>query len=186
MDYAAKFEQGIPYREFLDRYATDEQRRRWEAVHDGVKLSGDQQALLRSFGREMKVLVVAGTWCGDCIDQCPIFAHFAAENERIRIHYFDRDDHPDLAEALSICGGKRVPSALFLSEDGYVCGRYGDRTLSKYRQMVADHFGGTCPTGLVPPEESLLQAVTQEWLDEFERIQWMLRTSGRLRQVHGD
>ena len=26
----------------------------------------------------------------------------------------------------------------------------------------------------------------QEWLDEFERIQLMLRTSGRLRQKHGD
>ena len=25
----------------------------------------------------------------------------------------------------------------------------------------------------------------QEWLNEFERIQWMLRTSGRLRQLHG-
>jgi len=28
--------------------------------------------------------------------------------------------------------------------------------------------------------------VLQEWLDEFERVQWMLRLSPRLRQLHGD
>ena len=29
-------------------------------------------------------------------------------------------------------------------------------------------------------------AVLQEWLNEFERVQWMLRLSPRLRQKHGD
>jgi hypothetical protein len=28
--------------------------------------------------------------------------------------------------------------------------------------------------------------VLQEWLNEFERVQWMLRLSTRLRQKHGD
>ena len=98
----------------------------------------------------------------------------------------DRDDNPDLAKELSICGAPRVPSVLFLSEDNHVCGRFGDRTLSKYRQMASDQLGAACPTGLVPQEQSLLQNVTQEWLNEFERIQLMLRTSGRLRELHGD
>ena len=44
----------------------------------------------------------------------------------------------------------------------------------------------TVPTGIAPPEQSLLESVTQEWLNEFERIQLMLRTSGRLRKLHGD
>jgi hypothetical protein len=28
--------------------------------------------------------------------------------------------------------------------------------------------------------------VTQDWLDIFERVQWMLRLSPRLREKHGD
>ncbi|GAB4135395.1 MAG: hypothetical protein Tsb009_01600 [Planctomycetaceae bacterium] len=186
MDFNDKFEGGLSYDDFLAKYGNDEQQRRWATVYEQVVLSPEQKQLLHSFSREMKVLVLAGTWCGDCVNQCPIFPRFAAENERIRIHFFDRDDEPDLAAEMQTCGAPRVPSVIFLSEDGYVCGRYGDRTLSKYRQMVASQLGAACPTGVVPPENSLLENVVQEWLNEFERIQWMLRTSGRLRQLHGD
>src|SRR5690606_9435480 len=141
---------------------------------------------LQSFRRRMNVLVVAGAWCGDCVNQCPIFDRFAAENENIHIRYFDRDEHPDLAEELSMCGGNRVPAVQFLSEDGQPCGRYGDRTLAKHREIATSQTGAACPTGIVPPEGELLYAVIGEWLNEFERIQLMLRTSTRLRQRHGD
>ena len=186
MDYGAKFEEGLSYAQFLEKHGTEEYRRRWQGVHNEVRLTGVQQELLRSFKREMKVLVSAGAWCGDCVNQCPIFAHFSAENPKIRIHFLDRDENSDLSEALSICGAARVPSVLFLSEDNHVCARYGDRTLAKYRQMAQQQGGANCPTGIAPPEQSLLESVTQEWLDEFERVQLMLRTSGRLRQLHGD
>jgi thiol-disulfide isomerase/thioredoxin len=186
MDFAAKFEEGLSYHPFLQKYADDEQNRRWENMFKEVLLSDSQKELLQTFKREMKVIVSAGTWCGDCVNQCPIFARFEEENENIRIRYFDRDDNPELANELSTCGASRVPSVLFLSEDNHVCGRYGDRTLSKYRQMASGQLGAACPTGLISPEQSLLQNVMQEWLNEFERIQLMLRTSGRLRELHGD
>ncbi|MCI0378548.1 MAG: hypothetical protein L0215_13145 [Gemmataceae bacterium] len=32
----------------------------------------------------------------------------------------------------------------------------------------------------------LLVQVAQDWLDEFERVQWLLRLSPRLRAMHGD
>jgi hypothetical protein len=186
MDFGAKFEHGLSYADFLARYGTEEQQRRWRGVYEQVALTAAQVELLRSFKREMKVLVTAGAWCGDCVNQCPIFARFEETNERIRVRFFDRDDESDLSQALAICGAPRVPSVLFLSEDNFVCGRYGDRTLAKYRDIASSQLGAACPTGLVVPEQSLLAAVTQEWLDEFERIQLMLRTSGRLRQKHGD
>lgn len=183
MDYEAKFETGLTYDAFLAKYGSEADRMRWTAFHRQVRLTEEQTALLRSFVREMKVLVMAGTWCGDCVNQCPIFDHFAAANGRIRIRYFDRDDSPDLAAELHTCGAPRVPAVVFLSEDGYFCGRAGDRTLSKYRELASTLTGAACPTG-VP--DSLTEAVVQDWLDEFERIQWMLRTSGRLRKIHGD
>lgn len=185
MDFAAKFEEGLSYTDFLATYATDEQKARWDAFHAEVELAEAQKALLRGFRREMNVLVLAGAWCGDCVNQCPIWEHFAAENSRIRVHYLDRDENPDLAEELSMCGGRRVPAVLFLSEDGFPCGRAGDRTLSKYRDMAATQLGPACPTGIAGTDKSLTEQVIQDWLDEFERIQLMLRTSARLRELHG-
>lgn len=186
MDYVSKWTAGLTYEAFLDRYATPEHRRRWDDVFKQVSLTPTQQTLLKSFQRDMQIMVVAGAWCGDCIQQCPIFEHFGLQSERLQFRYFDRDDHSDLADHLSICGGRRVPSVLFLAEDGSPCGRYGDRTLSKYRDMAASLCDAACPTGLVPQGQTLLQNVTQDWLDEIERIQLMLRLSPRLRQKHGD
>ena len=186
LDYAARFSTGLTYQDFLNTYGNDEQRRRWSAFHAGVALSPAQKELLGSFTREMKVICLAGAWCGDCVNQCPIFEHFAACNDKIMVRYFDRDASPDLSAELSICGGARVPVVLFLSEDGLQVGMYGDRTLSKYRKMAADQLGAACPTGLIPEADSLQAAVVQDWLNEFERTQLILRTSARLRKLHGD
>lgn len=186
LDYGAKFETGLGYHEFLAKYGTDEQRRRWEGVHERVSLTGAQRELLAGFKREIKIICLAGAWCGDCVNQCPIFEHFTLACDRIQLRFFDREASPDLGEALSICGAARVPAVLFLSEDNCQVGMYGDRTLSKYRQMAAQLEGAACPTGLIPDENSLLAAVVQDWLNEFERVQLILRTSARLRKVHSD
>jgi hypothetical protein len=186
MDFFTKWPAGLTYTEFLKRYASPDQNRRWEAVAQEIELTSSQKALLQGFQRDMLVAVVAGAWCGDCVQQCPMFEAFAKQSSRLQIRYFDRDDHSDLADALSICGGRRVPSVLFMAEDGAACGRYGDRTLAKYRDSAASLSGAACPTGIVPEQKTLQSAVLQEWLEQFERVQLMLRLSPRLRQKHGD
>lgn len=185
-DYASQFAAGLSYADFLAKHGTDEHRRRWNEFHPLVQLTESQRGLLASFTREMPVLCLAGAWCGDCVNQCPIFDHFARATDKIVLRFFDRDTHPELAAELKICGGARVPVVVFLSEDWHEVGRYGDRTLAKYRKLVADQTGVACPTGLVAPGKDLLDAVVQDWLNEFERAQWILRTSSRLRQKHGD
>jgi thiol-disulfide isomerase/thioredoxin len=186
MNLYEKYQLGLSYHDFLKRYGTEAHQARWQQLHAQVTLTDVQKSLLKSFKRAMPALCLAGAWCGDCVDQCPIFNHFAKATDKIVMRYFDRDAHPDLAAELKICGGARVPVVVFLSEDGHEVCRYGDRTLARYRKLVADQLGPSCPTGVVPPSESLLAAVAQDWLDEFERVQWVLRTSSRLRQLHGD
>jgi hypothetical protein len=185
-DFAAKFDQGLKYADFLAQHGTDEHRRRWSVVYDAVALSTAQRELLGGFKRQMKLLCLAGAWCGDCVNQCPIFERFAEATTTLDIRYFDRDTHADLAAELKICGGARVPAVVFLSEDGQHVGFYGDRTLSNYRQLARDQLGPSCPTGIGAPDKDLLAAVTQDWLNEFERVQLLLRLSSRLRQLHGD
>ena len=83
-------------------------------------------------------------------------------------------------------GGDRVPVALFLAEDDELCGLFGDRTLHRYRALAARQLGPSCPTGLTAPPPDELAATLQDWLNELERVQLMLRLSPRLRQKYGD
>lgn len=184
-DFAAAFDRALPYDAFLAKHGSEEQQRRWREMLQRIQLTDQQRQLLSGFRREIKVLCLAGAWCGDCVQQCPIFEHFAVAAPSIQVRYVDRDADDALKTELSVCGGARVPVVVFLSEDGQHVGRYGDRTLSKYRQMAADQLGPSCPTGIAPPAE-LLVAVTQDWLNEFERVQLILRTSPRLRAKHRD
>ncbi len=186
MNLYERFGRGLPLVDFLAKYANDVQKQRWRGVHEQVALTVAQRELLRSFTRRMHVLCLAGAWCGDCINQCPIFEHLAAAAPVIAMRYLDRDEHAEVQRELQINGGNRVPVLVFFSEDGHEVGRYGERTLSKYRQMMRDQAGPNCPTGIVVSGDPLLAQVTQDWLNEFERVQWLLRLSPRLRQAHGD
>jgi thiol-disulfide isomerase/thioredoxin len=186
MEWAQVFEGAFGYRDFLARHATPDQQKRWQAVYDSVALRGDQRELLTGFVREMHVLCVAGAWCGDCVNQCPILERIGEQNPKIQVRFVDRDAQPAAQDALMMNAGRRVPAVIFLSEDNHECGRYGDRTVATYRQMAADRLGPACPTGIVPPGPDLLSAVTAEWVGQFERMQLMLRLSKRLREKHGD
>jgi len=184
--WAAAFDAALPYEAFLERHATAEQRSRWNACHDRIALTAAQRSLLAGFTRRMPVLVLTGAWCGDCVNQCPIFAHFAAAAPVIDLRLLDRDALPDIAAHLRVCGGQRVPVAAFLSEDFTPVLFYGDRTLSAYRAAAAAQFGTSCASGAVPPPAEAMAAVIADWLDQFERVQLILRLSGRLREKHGD
>ena len=176
---------GLGYAEYVGA-GTAEQQSRWRGVYEACGLSGQQKELLGGFVREMKVLVVSGIWCGDCVEQGPLLARIAEASAKIDLRFVERDLVPDLCGSLTINGGQRVPVVLFGAEDYALCGCYGDRVLSRYRRIAEQQLGAACSTGLFVPEAEAMGADLQCWLDEFERIQLMLRTSTRLRQKHGD
>jgi hypothetical protein len=186
IDWFNVFAEGLSYGAFLDKHATSAQRERWDAMHARFALTAAQTELLGGFTRRMPVLCLAGAWCGDCINQCPVFDHFGRASSAIDLRLLDRDARTEVREALLINGGERVPVVVFLSEDWHEVARYGDRTLSIYRKMAIDQLGPACPTGLVPPPSETLAVITAEWLAEFERAHLILRLSPRLRAKHGD
>jgi thiol-disulfide isomerase/thioredoxin len=186
MNLFSKFESGLPLSAFLARYGSDAHRARWKAAAEQTTLTDPQKKLLGAFTRRTNVLVLAGAWCGDCSSQCPIFERFAEAAPVIQTRYLDRDEHADAQAALQINGGNRVPVLVFFSEDGFEVSRYGERTLARYRQLVGQLTGEGCATGLVKGADPTQQGVVQDWLNEFERVQWILRLSPRLRRLHGD
>ena len=78
-----------------------------------------------------------------------------------------------------------MPQVVFLNEDFDFLSHFGDRTLAKYRNMSASLNGAACPTGL-STDHDLTKEVTQQWLNEFERVHWSVRLSPKLRERHGD
>jgi hypothetical protein len=186
IDWSKVFAEGLPYAPFLDRYASPAQRDRWETARTRFSLLAEQRNSLASFSRRMPVLCLAGAWCGDCINQCPIFDHFAKASPSIDLRFLDRDAQPEIRGALAINGGHRVPIVVFLSEDWFEVARFGDRPISTYRRMAAEQFGPACPTGFGAPPAEAAAALVSDWLNEFERCQIILRLSPRLRSLHGD
>ena len=166
---------------------TAEQQRRWNDVHAKLALTPQQQTLLGGFQRKMHVLCVSGIWCGDCVAQGPMFDRIASANpDKIVLRIVDRDVHKQLSDAVKINGGSRVPTMIFMAEDFEFCALAGDRTLDRYRAIATRQLGASCPVGIVPPDQDELAATVQDWVNEFERVQLMLRLSARLRQLHGD
>ncbi len=194
-NFKSFFTDALPYDQVLQQCANSEQRLRWQNLYDSVVLTPQQKSLLQGFRRKMDVLCLVGVWCGDCVNACPIFQRFAELTNTIDLRFVNRDQKFDpaasdpgtqLANELSICGGPRVPVLVFLSQDGFECERFGERTLATYRSKVAAMQGATCSTGLFGPPADLLQANIAEWLTHFERVQLMLQTSPRLMRLNGE
>ena len=181
-----QFNLGLPY----DRYVqagTDEQQRRWRQVYEAARLTDSQKQLLSGFVRNMKILIFSGIWCGDCIEQCPLIYRIAeAHPAKIDLRFVERPREGELIPELRINGGNRVPVVIFLSEDNEWCATAGDRTINRYRASAIRKLGPLCPTGIVPPDKEELSATLNDWMNEVERVQLMLRLTPRLRQKHQD
>ncbi len=196
MNWPDAYERALPYEEFLHRYGTDAHRQRWQSAYARASLTDGQRALLGGFERQMHLLCLAGTWCGDCVRDGAILQRIAEAAPRLGLRFLDRDENLEVARQLAINEGLRVPIVVFLSEDFVECARYGERTLATYRKMAAERLGkqtagngagGGAPIpGAPATPEAHYAAVVQDWLDEIERVQLLLRLSTRLRAKHGD
>lgn len=181
-----RFDAALPYERYLQT-GNEEQQRRWTQVHEAAHLIESQRTLIGGFVRSMKVLVLSGIWCGDCVEQGPLIQRIAEANpEKIDLRLSERQKGEELPPELRINGGSRVPLVLFLSEDGYWCATAGDRTLNRYRALALKRLGPYCPVGLVPPEKEEIEVTLGDWLNEFERVQLMLRLTPRLRERYKD
>ena len=158
----------------------------WRDAFDEVALTDAQHATIRTFVRDMRILIVSGTWCGDCVRQGPIVAAIAAASECLSLRFIDRDAADSPINELQINAGGRVPVAVFMAEDGAPVSMLGDRTLSYYRWMAAQQLGPACRVPGAPVPSDVRSSVIQDWLNECERVQLLLRLSPRLRALHGD
>ena len=117
-------------------------------------------------------------------------ALFAQGVEAFLLYRLQADEEQESARfrhqphELRILGALRVPVVVFLSEDYWEIGRFGDRMLSVYRAKAAREVGRPFKASILSP--SALAAEMAEWVDVFEWMLIMLRLSPPLRRRHGD
>lgn len=182
----SKFDAAHAYSDYVAT-GTDAQQQGWRKIYDQASLTADQESLIAGFTREMKILVSSGVWCGDCVQQIPLLQKIAAaSNGKVDLRIVDRDQHADLAKLIQICGGMRVPMAIFMAEDFEFVSLYGDRSLTRYRAIAKKQLGAACAVPGAPVPDDELAGTLQDWLDEVERVHLLLRLSTRLRQKHND
>jgi Thioredoxin len=183
-----KFDQGLSYADFVALGEADGQRMPWDQRYGQLALEPEQAALVGGFTRKMHVLCLTGTWCGDCALQGSAMQRIAEANpDLIDLRFLLRsEEHAELVVNSQINAGFRVPVTWFLAEDYEPVSWFGDRTLSRYREMARKAIGAEVGATLPPPSADPVREVLREVLDEFERVQLLLRLSGRLRERHGD
>jgi hypothetical protein len=130
--------------------------------------------------------MLSGVWCGDCVRQGPIIKRIvdACEDE-VQMRVMDRDSDVKLRDELRILGAMRVPVVVFLTEDFFEVGRFGDRTLATYRKMASHLVPDREPVVQTPPQDEWTSELSG-WVDIFERMLIMARLSPPLRARHGD
>ncbi len=177
-------DKGEQYEEYLER--SGERATPWRELGKQAILNEAQRKILEGFVRKMNVLVISGVWCGDCAAQGPMLAAIASATPRIELRWLDLEDSMELSDKVKINAGNRVPTVLFMAEDYESVSVLGDRTLTRYRAIAKRQLGDACDIPGIAIEQGEFSATMQEWFNEFERVQFILRLSGRLRQKHGD
>lgn len=184
---AEKFEQALPYEPFVALGEADGHRTQWDHRYRQLPLDEAQAAVVSRFKRKMHVLCLTGTWCGDCALQGAAMQRVAETTQGlIDLRFLLRsEEHAELVVASTINGGFRVPVTWFFAEDMAPVHCFGDRTLSRYRSMARKALGARSGV-MAPAPADPVRAVLGEVIEEFERVQLLLRLSTRLREKHGD
>ncbi len=181
------FGKSLSYETYLDS-SPEEHAQKWRKMSAAIpEFEQDIIARLSGFNRHLNVLVLSGIWCGDCARQGPMLNKICCiKGTQIQLRFAERDVFPELAHELRIMGALRVPVAVFLSEDFFETGRFGDRLLTVYRKKAKQETGSACSTGIVAPPANELWDEILEWVDIFERMLLMLRLAPMLRKRYGD
>ena len=173
------------YKEFV-KAASPEERELWnDRLNRTPELTSEQVERLAGYNRKLNILMYAGPWCGDCSRQAPMLLKMAeVAGEKVELRLIDREVSTELQDEVRILGALRVPVVVFLTEDFWEIGRFGERLLSVYRAKAAREINRGVDHGVLSPKS--LERELSDWLDVFERMLIMVRLAPPLRKKHND
>ncbi len=118
---------GMSYLEFVAGMTRNQER--IQQLRSSITLLDDERAVFAALAKPLDVLVLAENWCSDVVAGLPILdALREASGDRLRLHIYLRDQHPELMDQFLNQGRYRsIPVFAFFNEDHQEIGRFIER-----------------------------------------------------------
>jgi thiol-disulfide isomerase/thioredoxin len=84
-------------------------------------------------GGSVSVLALSESWCGDCVENLPVFAKVASEYPFLCLLIVPRDTNLDIMDRYLTDGKRTIPVFVFFDESGEEFGRFIERPPGAHR-----------------------------------------------------
>jgi len=127
VNYAALYDQGVPFSTFLERAKSH--RTEWMGNFERAKPDADAIARARALPERRKILVVAEDWCADSLNTVPYLAKLVeAAPDRLELHVIDSTVGKGVMEANRTADGRSAtPTIVVLGADSQRLGAWIER-----------------------------------------------------------
>src|SRR6476661_3995776 len=117
VDYAALYDQGVPFSSFLERAKSH--RAEWIGNFERAKPEGDVIARARALPERRRILVVAEDWCADSLNTVPYLAKLVdAAPDRLELRVIDSTVGKGVLDANQTADGRSAtPTIVVLDAD---------------------------------------------------------------------
>ncbi|MCR9227470.1 MAG: thioredoxin family protein [Flavobacteriaceae bacterium] len=113
----------------------DKRMSRWEKT---FKISEELRQKLKSYDRELVLLALTESWCGDAAASLPIIDKIAGASPNISLQVVLRDENLDLMDTFLTNGARSIPKVIMFDKvNKEIVGEWGPRP-SIATQMVED------------------------------------------------
>ncbi|TAI47928.1 thioredoxin family protein [Flagellimonas allohymeniacidonis] len=121
----------INYTELNDRRMS-----RWDKT---LKISEELETKISELDKDIELLVLTESWCGDASPSLPVVNKLAQLNHKIDLKIVLRDENPELMDEFLTNGSRSIPKLIVLDKNkNEIIGEWGPRP-SLATQMVEDY-----------------------------------------------
>ncbi len=106
--------------------------KRWDKT---VKLSETLQNKIKNYDKEITLLVLTESWCGDAAHIIPVINKVAELNPNIKLELVFRDENETLMNKFLTNGAKSIPKVIAFNKENVINFTYGPRPTAA-TQMV--------------------------------------------------
>jgi hypothetical protein len=113
----------------------DKRMKRWDKT---VKISDALQQKILNYKKDLTLLVLTESWCGDAAHIIPVINKVAVLNPKIKLRLVFRDENEPLMCHFLTNGGKAIPKLIAVNKDADVEFTFGPRP-NEATKLVADY-----------------------------------------------
>ncbi len=125
MDFAAVWDEAIPYDEFVESVEKNESL--WKGVYRTARIPDWAYELACQRGPGVRLLAIVEDWCGDASNTVPVLARLGDEARCLELKVVLRDEHPEVIDQFLTNGARSIPIVIALDQEFRTLGHWGPR-----------------------------------------------------------